>query len=469
MPIVSINNDKYYARNGEKLSEILMKNGMYAQHPCGGKGICKKCIVLVDGEEVLSCQYEIFKDISVALPKKGEIASESGAKETGVLTDNICFVLDIGTTTLALALVSLDEKKIIKTVTRTNPQTAFGADVISRIDYCNKNGVEGLNCVLINAVNEMVEETGVAHKAEMFVAGNTVMLHLFFGIDPSSIGVAPYTPVFLEARTEEGKVVGLKNITEVISLPCVDAFMGADLVAGINYVGMPSENKYNLLVDLGTNAETVLYSAEGGVCTSSAAGPCFEGADISQGMSATPGAIYSFRLNTENGVESADIKTIDDALPEGICGTGLVDIIAELLKSGIIDETGYMECEHYDIAEGVGINQNDVRQYQIAKSAVYSGINSLIKGVDIKFDDIEKMYISGGFSAKINIDNGIKTGLLPKGLKNKAVVVNNSSLLGAVKYALEKNDLSRIINNIKYINLSSDPVFSKVFIENMDF
>lgn len=469
MPIVSINNDKYYARSGEKLSEVLMKNGMYAEHPCGGKGICKKCIVSVDGKEELSCQYEILKDISVALPKKGEIVSESGAKETGVLTENICFVLDIGTTTLALALVSLDEKKIIKTVTRTNPQIAFGADIISRIAYCNNNGVEGLNGVLVNAVNEMVEETGAAREGEMLVAGNTVMLHIFFGIDPSSMGVAPYTPVFLEARTEDGKAVGLRNITRVMSLPCVDAFMGADLVAGINYVGMPSENKYNLLVDLGTNAEAVLYSAEGGVCTSSAVGPCLEGADISHGMSATSGAIYSFRLNTENGVTEAEIKTIGGAVPEGICGTGLVDIIAELLKSGIIDETGYMECEYYHIADGVGINQDDVRQYQIAKSAVYSGINSLIKGVDIKFDDIEKMYISGGFSAKINIDNGTRTGLLPKGLKSKAVAVNNSSLLGAVKYAIEKNDLSRIINNLKYINLSSDPVFTRVFIENMDF
>ncbi len=469
MPIVSINNDKYYARSGEKLSEVLMKNGMYAEHPCGGKGICKKCIVSVDGKEELSCQYKILKDVSVALPKKGEILSESGAKETGVLTENICFVLDIGTTTLALALVSLDEKKIIKTVTRTNPQIAFGADIISRIAYCNKNGVEGLNGVLVNAVNEMVEETGAAREGEMLVAGNTVMLHIFFGIDPSSIGVAPYTPVFLEARTEDGKAVGLRNITRVMSLPCVDAFMGADLVAGINYVGMPSENKYNLLVDLGTNAEAVLYSAEGGVCTSSAVGPCLEGADISHGMSATSGAIYSFRLNTENGVTEAEIKTIGGAVPEGICGTGLVDIIAELLKNGIIDETGYMECEYYHIADGVGINQDDVRQYQIAKSAVYSGINSLIKGVDIKFDDIEKMYISGGFSAKINIDNGTRTGLLPKGLKSKAVAVNNSSLLGAVKYAIEKNDMSRIINNLKYINLSSDPVFTRVFIENMDF
>lgn len=449
-----------YVQDGTLLSDVLIKSGKSVDHPCGEKGICKKCLVTVNGKDELSCRYVIKSDITVNTKNDGKICSETGTEETNVITANLCLALDIGTTTLALALVSLDEGRIIKAITRTNPQRAFGADVMTRIDYCRKKGVEELQKTLIAEINSMVSEFDLHNIEKLYVSGNATMLHLFFGVDCSSMGVAPYTPVFLETKTQKAENLGIIGVETVESLPSIAAFVGADLVAGLNYIGIPENGKHNLLVDLGTNAEIVLYSEKSALCTAAAAGPCFEGANISCGMSATNGAIYSYSEN--------EIKTISDAPANGICGTGLVDVIANLLEKEIVDETGYME-ETFKIADGVYINQADIRQYQLAKSAVYSAIMTLLQMKNLSFEDVEKMYISGGFSAKINIESAAKTGLLPKELKNKCIAINNSSLLGTVKYAFEKNDLAIYIDKSTYVDLSANPTFSDLFIKNMMF
>lgn len=459
---VRLNNKLIEVPDETILSDILIKSGENLPHLCGGKGTCKKCLVFVNGNKELSCQYEIKSDIDVILPENNKIFSETGANESGKNTENCCFCLDIGTTTLALALVSLDEKKIIKVKTDTNPQRAFGGDIINRIEYCNKNGVSELQSTLINGINKIIDEFDVSTANTMYVSGNTTMLHLFFGINPSSMGVAPYTPVFLESKEINGNEIGLTNIEMVISLPCISAFVGADLVAGVNYAELPFNDKFNLLVDLGTNAEIVLYNKNALYCTSAAAGPCFEGANITCGMSATEGAIYSY---SADGV----FEKINNKTPKGICGTGLIDIISVLVEKGVIEETGYMDCEEFFITDTIKLTQKDIRQFQLAKSAVYSGIIAILNEKSISFSDIENLFISGGFSAKINIGNAFKIGLLPKELKEKIIVLNNSSLLGTVKYAYQQNDLSVYLKNAEYIDLSTDDYFSKLFIDNMDF
>ena len=456
---VRLNNRTIEVPDGLILSDILIKAGENLPHPCGGKGTCKKCLVMVNGKEELSCQYRIKSDIDVVLPENADIFFETGASEVGEITENCCFCLDIGTTTLALALVSLDKKEIIKVKTATNPQRVFGDDVLTRIEYCNNNGVSELQACLINKINKMIDELSINSVSTMYVSGNTTMLHIFFGVDPSSMGVAPYTPVFLEGRKVKGDEIGLNKIENIVSLPCISAFVGADLVAGISYTELPQDNKFNLLVDLGTNAEIVLYNKNELCCTSAAAGPCFEGANIVCGMSATDGAIYSYSTD-------GNIETINNTQPKGICGTGLIDIIAVLLSKGIIDETGYMEKIEFFITDSIKITQKDIRQFQLAKSAVYSGISALLREKAISFEDIENLFISGGFSAKINIDNAIKTGLLPKELKGKIIVLNNSSLLGTVK---NKTDLSVYLKNAEYVDLSTNIIFSSLFIDNLDF
>ncbi len=462
---VKIGNEIFCASDGEKLSDVLLRVGKAVSHPCGGRGTCRKCRVLVNGKEELSCLYRIYADIEVTLVEQGEIASDVNGVFAEHETDNVCFVLDIGTTTLALASVSLDENKVIRVETRTNPQRVFGADVISRIAYCQKHSPQALHDVLIAEINAMLSVFECKSQPTLYVAGNTVMLHLFLNADCSGMGVAPYTPVFLERQIRFAEELGLHGIGTVETLPNIASFVGADLVAGLNFVPMPEKGKYSLLVDLGTNAEVLLFSEDDILCTAAAAGPCFEGANIAQGMPAEKGAICSFSF--EGGVPRA--KTVGDAPAKGICGTGLFDIVAALLQRGIIDENGYMEDESFEVAPDVFLEQADVRQFQLAKSAVYSAVVTLLKMKNVSFDRVEKLYIAGGFSAKINIGNACTVGLLPPQLKDRCVPVSNSSLLGTLRYACERNDLSAFIKKARYVDLALNPDFSRLFIDNMMF
>lgn len=460
---VLIGNRVLYAEKGELLSDLLIKSGITVSHPCAMRGICKKCLVIVNGKEELSCRCKINSDIELEIPNADNSYKKTIVAEyTG---NNTALVLDLGTTTLSMALVDLDNRAIMKTVSHTNPQKIFGADVISRVDYCIKHSVEILHDTLVDTLNEMVDALTLTQIDTLYVAGNTVMLHILFNTDCSSIGSAPYTPVFLESKTANGKTLGLNKVNNIISLPNISSFVGADIVAGLNCIEPPEEGKSSLLIDLGTNAETVLYSEDSILCTAAAAGPCFEGANIECGANARSGAISAYKLNGD----IKEIKTIGNIPATGICATGLIDIIAELIKNKIIDESGYMQEDKYYIDNSVYISQADVRQFQLAKSAVYSAIVSLIKIKDTSFDSIDKVYISGGFSSQINISNAVTTGLIPKELEGKCVAIDNSSLKGAVKYAFENNHLTKFTKTAKYIDLSSNALFSQLFIDNMMF
>lgn len=344
--------------NGKVLSVpkgTLLADIINIEKPCGGHGICGKCNVIVNGKNEVACKYIINSDVEIVFSEKNDIVSVLGVKEDGYVSENLCLALDIGTTTIALALISLDLKKVIKVTTKTNPQIIYGTDVMSRIEYCQKNSIYKLQSVLIDKINEMICEFSVGIIDTLYVSANATMLHTFFGIDCSSIGVAPYKAQFLEQKQIEAKNIGINNVNKIVSLPSVASFVGADIVSGMNYIGMPSDDEYYLLVDLGTNAEIVLFSNKKGVCTSAAAGPCFEGANICCGMSATDGAIYSFSFqNAENFY-----KTINDDEAIGICGTGLIDIISELFMCGFIDESGYMEKDFY-IANNSNLSDNKV-------------------------------------------------------------------------------------------------------------
>lgn len=449
-----------HAEDGTLLSKLLLENNTALEHPCGGRGVCKKCAVVVNGEKTLSCKYEVKGDIEVKIPLGGEIATADAGCETNRITENVCLCLDIGTTTLALALVSADEKKIIKTVTRNNPQRAYAADVMSRIEYASKNGTEKLQRVLIDELNLMIEMLYNGIVDTLFVAGNTTMLHLFFGVDPSSMGYAPYKSAFLEQKKMPAENLGIKNVGEVVSLPGISAFVGADIVSGLGYAMLAENEKYNLLIDLGTNAEVVLYSKNNLYCTAAAAGPCFEGVNISCGMSAVEGAIYSYTGNI--------CLTIGNCKPKGLCATGLIDVVALLLEWGILDETGFLE-EEFKIADGVAVTQEDIRQFQLAKAAICAALEALVKKAQITFDDIDKVYVAGGFSSKMNLGNAIKTGLLPQKARGKFYPVNNSCLKGLVKYACEKNDFEIFLKNAQYVDLAKDEYFQNLFIEKIGF
>ena len=445
---ITLEKKEYFVEKGTPLSAFLQQNGFAVSHPCGGKGTCGKCTVTVNGRQELSCRYLVEEDIAVELPQKEEIlslAQEGQGESIGFLA------LDLGTTTLALAEVSAEGEPLAPK-TATNPQRRFGADVISRIEYAAKNGVEDLQTVLLEELSALLQGR---EESALYVAGNTTMLHLLLGEDPSAMGVAPYTPVFLE---EQRRKLPLP-VAEIITLPGVSAFVGADIVAGLLALEPPAEGKYNLLVDLGTNAEIVLYSEKEALCTAAAAGPCFEGVNITCGMSAVPGAIAVY---SEQGYQ-----TVGDRAPIGLCGTGLIDLIATLVRQEIIDETGYLE-EDFTVAPGVRLTPGDVRNFQLAKAAVFAAILALMKQAGVGYEQIDRLWLAGGFSASVNRDNAAEVGLLPAALKDKVASAGNSSLRGAARYAAGAA-LPAFLQNARYVDLSADGIFAELFMENMEF
>lgn len=447
------------------LSDLLAEHGYFVPHPCGGRGTCKKCTVLLNGESALACRSTLTEDATVLLPDREQIATVTGGEESARLTKNVCLCLDIGTTTLALALVSLDEERIIRTVTAPNPQRVFGADVISRIDQCMKTGAEDLQKVLLSTLSGLVDsllsDFGLTEIETMYVSGNTTMLHLFFGVDCSSLGVAPYTPVFLKTKEVSGESLGFSAIKTVISLPGISAYVGADIVAGIHYVGLPETN-YRILLDLGTNAEIALFNKDQILCTAAAAGPCFEGANISCGMSASEGAICAYSPDGK-------ITVIGGGEAKGLCATGLIDTITEAVRREDIDETGFLEDDPLQITEKVSLTGQDIREFQLAKSAIRAATECLMSRAGITFEQVEGLYVAGGFSAGLNVKNAAYIGLIPEELESKFKGINNASLLGTVKYACTGDATLPNLNHSEYADLSADPLFSNLFMEYMMF
>ncbi len=457
---ITYNGRELLAEQGEILADALIRNGVAISRPCGGKGVCGKCRMLVDGVPTPACQYILTHDVRVESQIEGGFHSDiqNFGSNASSGTD---LVLDLGTTTLALALVDKNTRSVVTVITATNPQRSFGADVISRIEYCQKNGVEKLTRAIRDEVNRMIAELGVTSLDTLYIAGNTTMLHVFSGVDPSSMGVAPYEPSFLDEVTESAQGLGISGVDTVRLLPSVSAFVGADVVAGINHVGLPTGKKYRLLVDLGTNAEIALFGGDRIITTSAAAGPCFEGACISSGMGATAGAIYSY-----DGITA---RTVNGSPARGICGTGLVDVIAFLLSRGKIDTSGRLDEEEFVLADGISVTAEDIRQYQLAKSAIRSAILTVMRRAHVGFSDIEALYISGGFSAEINAESAALTGLIPRKLAEKCHSVGNSSLLGAIRSVFDGDGLSEIAEKAIYIDLSSDTDFADLFIQNIGF
>ncbi len=462
MPTVSINGIPYDAQDGERLSTVLIRCGYAIDHPCGGQGSCGKCAVTVDGQRELACQYTVRGHVRVTLTPTGAVAAagtpDRPTDEAPV--EDAVLALDIGTTTLALALVNPETGEIRRVVTADNPQRARGADVLSRIAYATEHGTADLTSALRGELARMADRLGVRAAHHLTVAGNTTMLHLFLGVNPAPMGTAPYTPVFLEEKRLPGASCGLANIREITVLPGISAFVGADLVAGLHAVGRPQGEGYRLLVDLGTNAEILLIGRDRILCTATAAGPCFEGASISCGMGATRGAIDAYDADGTYG-------TVGDAPACGICATGLVDAVAVLLDKGVIDATGRMKCPVCYLTEGVSLTREDIRAYQLAKAAVCAGIQTLLQRASLSSSDIERVFVAGGFAAGLRTESAVRTGLLPATLSDRVTAVGNSSLLGACRLAAFPADIGSSIRDAVYVDLAREPAFSAHFMRCM--
>lgn len=495
MPLITVIEDEkrkfINAEKGDLLLPLLRRNNVELYSPCGGNGTCGKCKVLIKGEgSVTSCLYPIIKDIEVVLPDK---------REAAILVDQHAFTLqlplnpgessnlsyyphgvaiDIGTTTVVFYLVNLFTGGIIETKAVMNPQARYGGDVISRINYTalSPDGLATLQKEVIQVINFQLDhftellEISADDMVKIVIAGNNTMLHLLLGVNPLPIALAPFTPAFTGEQVRKGKQLGFRcnPEAEVKVLPSVSAYVGADIVAGLASIRPLKQYKRYLFMDIGTNGEMALVTPEKIWCCATAAGPAFEGASISCGMSAVEGAINSF-----NGKYSV----IGDIPPQGLCGSGLIDVTAYLVNNQLVSPDGILEKD-FVIVQGsdaqieITLTQQDIREVQLAKSAIRAGVNILLNKASLTFEDIDVLYLAGGFGNYIDTDNAIAIGMLPVEMKNKIISLGNTSGTGALLSlkSVEYDDIiSGILAKTVYIELSNEDDFTLDFVMNMGF
>ncbi|MFP4267927.1 MAG: ASKHA domain-containing protein [Spirochaetaceae bacterium] len=488
--------------------------------PCGGRGTCGKCKVLVSSgdagpvtreerhllthEELqggirLACLCRPVKSISVHAIGSGShtvldaIGSFSETPEPRISEPGSYGVaIDIGTTTVVGYLISFSPPaEVVGVQSRLNAQRSWGADVISRISFAGEKE-ENLR-KLSSAIREQIEvlikklleerRAGADTLREIVIAGNTTMLHLFAGVDPSSIAVAPFTPVFTEEVIAGAEEYALPfPRAELRLLPSIAGYVGADICAGMAAVGIDRKEGLTLLLDLGTNGEMALGNRDRLLTCATAAGPAFEGAGISYGTGGIPGAIDT--VVADDG--ELRWTSIGGKEPVGICGSGILDTVAALLSLGVVDSTGAMSDKYsekgYPLFDGseergkgngaIYFTQKDVRQIQLAKGAVAAGVQVLLDEWGCSASEITEVYLAGGFGNYLRPSSALISGLLPRETGERIIPAKNSAGLGAVRALLFKDEPERIrsiAQKSEYIELSTDSRFQEHFMEQMLF
>ena len=480
------------AAAGETILLACARSGIIISAPCGGRGHCGKCRVrLLEGQvcgdmpdadgTVRACAAVPLSDIAIDCPAYGEL-SVNGISRAASIRDRPAragIALDIGTTTVSARLVDLDTSSTLDTISELNDQRPFGADVMSRVGAA-KSGKTGELFTLINRQTERIiksfkERWDIPKIEKLAVGANTTMLHFFLNVDPSGMAELPFTPVFLEERELKGEALSL-SVKDVTVLPSISAFIGADISAGLtaldilDIVRAPGPSFF---IDVGTNGEMALCNQGNIYCCSTAAGPAFEGAEISCGIGGIKGAISGVKL-AQDKTADLSLTTIGNVPPVGICGSGLVDAVAVMLKQGIIDDTGFMSgpTKEFSLAPGVSITGKDIRQFQLAKSAIISGIKILCKNAGLHPREIKSVFVAGGFGFYINKQNAVDSGIFPQEFLEPLSVCGNLSLQGTMECLTEKDFLERckkIISRCAVIDLAADPAFTDEFAENMMF
>ena len=444
--------------------------------------------------------------------REGSDAATAGGQGCGAFG----VAVDIGTTTIAMELWGLEDGKMYAQDSRINHQRAFGADVISRIQASCSGEQLALQRSILNdlcdGLRAMIAQAGIKadQVARITIGANTTMGHLLLGYPCHTLGVSPFTPVDIDiirtslgalleqaaAKPSDGSAAQLQNAAQsggqgidesvcdlpldaqLIVLPGISTFVGADIVAGLLVCGFTENEKPCLLIDLGTNGEMAIGHRDRILCTSTAAGPAFEGGNISHGIGSVRGAICSVHMDDDGRVT---YETIGQGAPLGICGTGVLDITAELVERGIVDETGLLDDDYFDdgvkIADSPGgepivFTQQDVREIQLAKAAVRAGIEVLLRRFGIGCGEIDTVYLAGGFGFKIDTEKAISIGLLPEGFRGKIRVAGNTSLKGARACLFDGGTLAKaqvLGHQAEEVSLGGDAYFNQCYMDAMCF
>lgn len=444
---------------------------------CGGMGTCGQCRVLYRGEEVLACVTELMegdnlKDITLLWNAEDDIQAESVPVSTGEAVSSYKYrlAIDIGTTTIAIAVTAGD---VIDANTCVNHARSFGADVISRIKHCIEGEGDKIRSLMLDDINSLIDSMLFRHQIShesiehITIVGNTSMIHMLLGLDCSGLGKYPFTPVSLgDISTNAGDALNRADMAcSVYIMPSVSTYVGGDIVAGIKALKMDESDKVNMLIDLGTNGEMVIGDKNRMIVASAAAGPAFEGGNISCGVASIPGAIEAVRIG-----KICSVKTIGDKTPIGICGSGILSAISEMRRVGIIDSDGLLVDEYfetgYPLIGNIRITQDDIRQFQMAKSAIRTGIEILIENYNINIEEIDTVYLAGGMGNAIDIDAAINVGLLPDELRERVKPVGNTALQGAILYD-EDNDYQSMIIRCKECVLANYVDFDDRYMDYM--
>ena len=397
--------------------------------------------------------------------------------------------VDIGTTTLAAYLVDLQTGEELAVASSLNPQKPWGDDVISRCDAAAGGALAALQAAVAGEVDALVGRLcGQAHAARhevyhMTVAGNTVMLHLFAGVSPANIAQSPFVPVWTGALDLNAAAVGLTlhRMAQVSLLPAVAGYVGADTVAAMLATGMKEDGPATLMIDIGTNGEIALAAGSALYACSTAAGPAFEGAHISAGMGGVAGAIN----RVEVAGDTLRYDTIGNEPARGICGSGLLDMVACLLGAGAIDDTGRIDGDGapqwlaaqddkvaLDRPAGIFLTGRDVREVQLAKGAIAAGVQVLLQQAGIEADAVQRVCLAGGFGSYMDRASACRIGLLPQVLEGRTAAVGNASGAGAKAALLSSaamEEAKRLATAVRYVELSARRDFQDAFMDNMLF
>lgn len=468
----------------QPLQQVLHAAGVFADHPCGGKGRCGKCAVGLEGcvsepneaEKAagtrLSCQAVLLGDATVWLSADTALEQiETGGSAIPALSPmegRYGAAVDIGTTTMALKLCRLSDGAVLGSAACANPQRETAADVIGRIEAAMAGSLTALQEMVLTAVQKLLTEAcQMASVPEdqvdaLVVTGNTTMLYLLTGKNPAPLSRAPFRADCLFGY--ETTLLGRK----VYLPPCMDAFVGADITCAVLSSGMTELPGPALLCDIGTNGEIALWKDGILSVTSTAAGPAFEGAGISCGCGSILGAID--RVWLEKG--SVRVHTIGQQPAVGLCGSGLIDAISAFLHTGDIQETGAMNGSELPLAGEVRLIRRDIRAVQLAKAAIAAGIQTLLETTGTGEADITDFFICGGFGAHLNLESAVSIGLIPETLARKAKVLGNGALSGALRLLLNYEDrpeAETLAGFARQLNLGGNPQFNDNYIEQMLF
>ena len=509
---------QYIIPSGVNVHDYMRSKDITISSPCGGHGTCGKCkirliagvlppgeadLALLSEDELnagvrLACRAETVMPVRVSVPAATDETFFAGEDILDVRKpqkDRECdygIAIDLGTTTLVASLMDIKTGETLIARASVNRQRTFGADVVSRIEAAASGRGEELKRIIEKDLCDLVESMGISSEtriSKVVISGNTTMYHLLMEYDVSGIASFPFSPVslggewFLRDEVFSLETVKRKVLPQdcrIYLMPGLGAFVGGDIFSGMYATGITRDKGVSFFIDIGTNAEMVLKKEDMYFTTSAAAGPALEGGNLKWGTGSVAGAISGVTANTSG----FGIKTISDAAPVGICGTGAIEAVYELLQAGILDRYGTFAERYRDhgfplaksvMGEIISLDQDDIRQIQMAKAAIRAGAEALMKHAGVSADEVDKVYVSGGFGSYLDMKKAAGTGLLPEGLLCKAQATGNTSLKGA-QMALSDGirssadeEYQRIMSKTEPVDLANDEWFKERYIECMNF